>query len=263
MPARPLPAIAVPTTAGTGSEVTRTAIVSTAEGHKLWYWADGLMFAHAVLDPELTLTMPPHVTAWTGIDAACHAIEAVTGRSATPAGALPGLAALEMIREALPQAVGDGSDLGARGRMMWAATLAGIALHNCNTHLGHNISHALGSLAAIPHGLATGLGLEVALRWAVQRPEGQAGYASAARALGGPEDAAALPERFSALMRAAGLPARLPVACAGVAAEALAAEMKTPANFGMSQNAACPVSEADLDALAAAVAALPREERAA
>ncbi len=263
VPARPLPAIAVPTTAGTGSEITRTAIVSTAEGHKLWYFSDGLMFAHAVLDPELTLTMPPHVTAWTGVDAACHAIEAVTGRAASPAGAVPGLAALEIISEALPRAVADGADLQARGRMMWAATLAGIALHNCFTHLGHNISHALGSLAPIPHGLATGLALEVALRWAVQRPQGQAGYASAARALGGPEEAAALPDRFSALMRAAGLPAQLPAACAVISAEALAAEMKAPANFGMSQNAACDVSEADLDALAAAVVALPRAERAA
>jgi alcohol dehydrogenase class IV len=262
-PERRLPAIAVPTTAGTGSEVTRTAIVSTAEGHKLWYFADGLMFAHAVLDPELTLSVPPHVTAWTGIDAACHAIEAVTGRSATPHGTLHGLAALELIAQALPRAVAAGADLEMRGRLMWAATLAGLALHDCFTHLGHNISHALGSLAPIPHGLATGLALEIALRWAVIRPEGQADYARAAKALGGPEEAAALPERFSALMRAAGLPARLPAACAGVTAEALAAQMKAPANFGMSQNAACRVSHADLDALAAHVVALPREERAA
>jgi alcohol dehydrogenase class IV len=263
VPARTLPAIAVPTTAGTGSEVTRTAIVSTAEGHKLWYFADGLMFAHAVLDPELTLTVPPHVTAWTGIDAACHAIEAATGRSASPAGSLPGLAALELIVEALPRAVAHGDDLEARGRMMWAATLAGIALHNCFTHLGHNISHALGSLAPVPHGLATGLALEVALQWAVGRPGGEAAYARAARALGGPEEAAALPGRFSALMRAVGIPPRLPAVCAGIGAEALAAQMKAPANLGMSQNAACAVTAADLDALAAAVTALPPEERAA
>ncbi|MEM9846095.1 MAG: iron-containing alcohol dehydrogenase, partial [Pseudomonadota bacterium] len=70
--ARPLPqnglsAIAVPTTAGTGSEVTRTAIVSTPEGVKNWYWGEELMFAQAVLDPELTLSLPAHLTAWTGI----------------------------------------------------------------------------------------------------------------------------------------------------------------------------------------------------
>lgn len=262
-PAARLPAIAVPTTAGTGSEVTRTAIVSTAEGHKLWYFADELMFADAVLDPELTLTMPSQVTAWTGIDAACHAIEAVTGRAAAPGGMLHGLAALELIAEALPRAVAHGDDLEARGRMMWAATLAGLALHDCFTHLGHNISHALGSLAPIPHGLATGLALEVVLRWAVERPEGRGAYARAAVALGGPEEAEALAERFSALMRACGLQARLPAACAGIGSDVLAAQMKVPANFGMSQNAACPVSDADLDALAAAVAALPCEERAA
>ncbi|MEL6197743.1 MAG: iron-containing alcohol dehydrogenase, partial [Pseudomonadota bacterium] len=64
-----LPAIAVPTTAGTGSEVTRTSIVSTAAGTKNWYWGEELMFAHAILDPELTVSLPPHLTAWTGIDA--------------------------------------------------------------------------------------------------------------------------------------------------------------------------------------------------
>ena len=80
-PAERLPAIAIPTTAGTGSEVTRTSIVSTAEGLKYWYWGEELMFAHAILDPELCVSLPPHITAWTGMDAVAHALEAVTSKS--------------------------------------------------------------------------------------------------------------------------------------------------------------------------------------
>ncbi|MEO1613243.1 MAG: iron-containing alcohol dehydrogenase, partial [Pseudomonadota bacterium] len=75
-PADAIPAIAIPTTAGTGSEVTRTSIVSSEDGTKKWFWGEELMFSHAVLDPALTLSLPPHLTAWTGIDAVAHALEA-------------------------------------------------------------------------------------------------------------------------------------------------------------------------------------------
>ena len=74
-----LPSIAIPTTAGTGSEVTRTSIISTGDGSKIWFWGEELMFAHAVLDPELTLSLPPNLTAWTGIDAVAHALEGGDG----------------------------------------------------------------------------------------------------------------------------------------------------------------------------------------
>ncbi|MEM1040962.1 MAG: iron-containing alcohol dehydrogenase, partial [Pseudomonadota bacterium] len=140
MPADGLPAIAVPTTAGTGSEVTRTAIVSTTDGWKNWYWGEELMFAQAVLDPELTLSLPPHITAWTGIDAVAHALEGSTAGSTSPAGLLYGLEALRLLSEFLPRAVADGADIEARGQVLWASTVAGLALHNCNTHMGHNIS---------------------------------------------------------------------------------------------------------------------------
>lgn len=182
-PSRRLPAIAVPTTAGTGSEVTRTAIISTAEGLKYWYWGEELMFAHAVIDPALTLSLPPEITAWTGVDAVAHALEAVTSRKVNAAGRLFGLQALEILSSALPRAVQDGKNLDLRGQVLWGATVAGLALHNCNTHLGHNISHALGSLAPIHHGLATGLALEVTLPWLTQRREGREDYAAAAAAL--------------------------------------------------------------------------------
>ncbi|MEL6644169.1 MAG: iron-containing alcohol dehydrogenase [Pseudomonadota bacterium] len=257
LPPGGLPAIAIPTTAGTGSEVTRTAIVSDADGSKNWYWGEALGFAQAVLDPELTVSLPAHLTAWTGIDAVAHALEGSTARATSPAGLMYGLEALRILSEALPQAVADGADVAARGRVLWGSTVAGLALHNCNTHMGHNISHALGSLARVHHGLATGLALEVALPWLVARPEGAENYARAAEALGGERAAEALPEAFADLMRACAIPAALPVECGGVTEAALAGAMKSAANHGMSQNAACTVEDGDLDEMAGRVMRLP------
>ncbi|MEM9248426.1 MAG: iron-containing alcohol dehydrogenase [Pseudomonadota bacterium] len=262
LPADPIPAIAIPTTAGTGSEVTRTSIVSTDDGVKNWYWGEQLMFAQAVLDPELTVSLPPHLTAWTGIDAVAHALEGATARTTSPAGLLHGLEALRILSDALPRVVADGADVTLRGRVLWASTLAGLALHNCNTHMGHNMSHALGSLARVHHGHATGLALEVSLPWLVQRPEGRENYALAAAALGGAAEAKALPEVFSDLMRSCGIPAALPQVCAPVARDTLAAAMKSEANYMMSQNAACPVGDADLEEMAGLLMRLPVAEAA-
>ena len=257
LPDNGLPAIAIPTTAGTGSEVTRTAIVSTAHGAKDWYWGEALMFAHAVLDPELTRTLPAHLTAWTGIDAVAHALEAATSRSSNAAGRLYGLEALRILSESLPRAVTDGHDLEARSAVLWASTVAGLALHNCNTHMGHNISHALGSLVRIHHGLATGLALEATLPWLTARPEGAESYALASEALGGAASAEALPQAFERLMRACQIARALPAECTAVSPGALAAEMKSPANHGISQNAACPVTDRDIDEMAGLMMGLP------
>ncbi|MEM6422954.1 MAG: iron-containing alcohol dehydrogenase, partial [Pseudomonadota bacterium] len=193
---------------------------------------------------------------WTGIDAVAHALEASTSRKTNAAGQLFGLEALTILADALPRAVADGRDVEARGRVLWGSTVAGLALHNCNTHMGHNISHALGSVSRIHHGLATGLALEVALPWLVRRREGAQNYARAARALGG---AAAddLPDAFVALLRSCGIEARLPETCAGVSAVDLATAMKADACYSISQNAACPVSHGDLDELAGMMTALP------
>ncbi len=262
-PAEGLPAIAIPTTAGTGSEVTRTSIVSTPHGVKIWYYGEALMFAHAVLDPELTLSLPPHLTAWTGIDAVAHAIEGVTARGTNPAGQLYGLEALRILAIALPRAVADGADIESRAHVLWGSTLAGLALHNCNTHMGHNISHALGSLVAIHHGLATGLALEVILPWLVAHPEGADAYALVALALGSDARASKLPAAMSDLMRACQIPPELPAVCRGVTAASLAAQMQAPANRGMSENAACPVTNADLKEMASSMLALPVATNAA
>ena len=256
-PSNGLPAIAVPTTAGTGSEVTRTSIVSTARGTKNWFWGEELMFAHAVLDPELTVSLPSHLTAWTGMDAVAHALEASTAQSTNVAGLLYGQEALRILADALPRVVENGSDVEQRGRVLWASMVAGLALHNCNTHMGHNISHSLGSLSRIHHGLATGLALEVTLPWLVERPEGRENYALAAHALGGVAKATMLPDLFAGLMRASGIPSELPEVCSTVSKDELAQAMKSEANFSMSQNSACPVSHDDLDEMASLVMALP------
>lgn len=256
LPSDGLSAIAIPTTAGTGSEVTRTSVISKADGSKTWFWGEELMFTQAILDPELTLSLPPHLTAWTGIDAVAHALEGATSRNSSPAGQLYGLEALRLLSDALPQAVANGSDIDVRSRVLWASTLAGLALHNCNTHMGHNISHALGSLVRVHHGLTTGLALEATLPWLVARPEGAEHYARVAEAIGGPADADALPQAFSALMRACQIAPELPSDCSDVAPSALATEMKAPANIGMAQNAPCPVDDAALDEMAALMLAL-------
>ncbi|MEM0978316.1 MAG: iron-containing alcohol dehydrogenase [Pseudomonadota bacterium] len=256
-PSKGLPSVAVPTTAGTGSEVTRTSIVSTADGTKNWFWGEELMFDHAILDPELTVSLPSHLTAWTGIDAVAHAVEASTAKTTNAAGLLYGLEALRILGEWLPVAVHEGSNIEARGHVLWGSTVAGLALHNCNTHMGHNISHSLGSLARIHHGHATGLALEVAFPWLVERPEGAENYARAAEALGGAPEASALPEVYSNLMRAIGIPLQLPEVCEGVTKDMLATSMKSEANFGMSQNSACPVTFDHLDLFAGWMTDLP------
>jgi alcohol dehydrogenase class IV len=258
LPTNGIPSIAIPTTAGTGSEVTRTSVISKADGRKTWFWGEELMFNQVVLDPELTLSLPPHLTAWTGIDAVAHALEGATAGTTSPAGQLYGLEALRILSDALPRAVADGSDLEARGRVLWASTVAGLALHNCNTHMGHNISHALGSLVRIHHGLATGLGLEVSLPWLVARPEGAKNYGLAAQAMGGAASPAALPAAMSNLMRACHISAELPANCAEITPEALAREMKNEANIGMAKNAACQITDNDFDEISALMMRLPK-----
>lgn len=263
LPKNRLPAIAVPTTAGTGSEVTRTSIISTDDGLKKWYWGEELMFAHAILDPELTLSLPSHLTAWTGIDAVVHALEGATSGSVNSFGRMCGFEALEILSDALPRVVENGADIDARGRVLWGSMVAGLALNNCNMHMGHNISHALGSLSRIHHGLATGLSLEAALPWLVAKPEGEENYALAAQAMGGSTSASKLPEIFAKLMRSCNIPSQLPIVCANVTMEALAAEMKNEANYAMSQNAACRITHQDLSELAGLVMNIPLEEEAA
>ena len=173
LPARTVPVVAVPTTAGTGAEVTRTCIVSDETGRKLWTWGDALLPDVVVLDPRATATMPAHVTAATGLDAFVHAVEAMTGRRATPDAVAAGQQAARLVLDHLASAVGDGDDLDVRLAMQRAALLAGRAIDAGGTGIAHSIGHALGTLAHVPHGVAVAVGLAAAHRLERRRRAGR------------------------------------------------------------------------------------------
>ncbi|MGF1628063.1 MAG: iron-containing alcohol dehydrogenase [Kiloniellaceae bacterium] len=253
LPAAGVPAICVPTTAGTGSELSATNIFANEAGKKLWIWGQETKPKRVVLDPELTVSLPPPLTAWTGLDAFVHALESCTNRNANPGNSLTAWKALALIAGALETAVTEPRNLKARGDLLFGSALAGIAIDNCGTAVAHNISHALAGLAPVHHGLATALGLETTLAWSVAADDGS--FAAAARACGLAE-AAALPAWYSDLMTRCGVARRLPEAFKAFDAAALAAEMRAPENLPMRKATARPVEEADLDRFAAAVMAL-------
>ena len=155
---RSRPLVAVPTTAGTGSEVSRVTVISDPSQPFKKGVLSPLMFAHAaVLDPEVTVGLPPHLTAATGIDALVHAIEAYVGRRANPMTDLFALEAMWLITTSLPRATHDGTDLGARTEMMRAAVYAGIAMDHAGLGLVHALSGGLCSHLHLHHGLANAM----------------------------------------------------------------------------------------------------------
>lgn len=153
---RPIPyLIAIPTTAGTGSETTVTTVITDGKnGHKFPINDFYLIPKVAVLDPELTRTLPPSLTATTGMDAFTHAVEAFIGRSTIPATEKDSLKAVELIAEYLPKAYSDGNDMQARGWMLYAAFLAGRAFTQSYVGYCHAVAHSLGGKYNTPHGLA-------------------------------------------------------------------------------------------------------------
>ena len=211
--ARPLPErrralICLPSTAGTGAEVTSTAVF-TANGTKLWSWGDPLRPDLAVLDPELTVGLPAAVTAMTGLDALVHAIEAATIHAANASSRDDGLRAMRLVRKWLKRAVEAPEDIRARRAMQIAACRAGFAIDASGTGAAHAFGHGLANLGAIPHGRAVALALRVVLPWnAAADP---ARYAEVAQALGvvepvaSPDFAAALGQRYDVLLRDVGL----------------------------------------------------------
>jgi len=253
LPPDGIPAICVPTTAGTGSELSATNIFANKAGKKLWIWGQETKPKRVVLDPELTVTLPADLTAWTGLDAFVHALESCTNRNATAGNSPTSHKALALIAGALETAVKQPGNLAARGDLLFGSALAGIAIDNCGTAVAHNISHALAGLAPVHHGLATALGLEITLAWSVEADD--EAFAAAARACGLAE-AAALPEWYSALMTRCGVARRLPKAFKAFDAAALAAEMRAPENQPMRRATARPVEDADIKRFAAAVMAL-------
>ena len=158
------PLIAIPTTAGTGSETTLAAVITDAETrHKYAINDFPLIPRAAVLDPELTRTLPPFITATTGLDALTHAVEAFIGRSTTRETRAAALEATELIFKYLDRAVEDGGDMEARRGMLRAAFLAGSAFSKSYVGYVHAVAHSLGGKYNTPHGLANAVLLPIVL----------------------------------------------------------------------------------------------------
>ncbi|MCK4818193.1 iron-containing alcohol dehydrogenase, partial [bacterium] len=156
---RPLkPLVAIPTTAGTGSEVTMISMVYDKESHVKSPFTDKFLLPNiAVLDPEMTLSMPPKLTASTGMDALTHAIEAYVGVQWSPPADGLAVKAVELIFNNIEKAVKTGDDIEARGAMLIASNLAGIAFTHSMCGCVHGMAHSLGGLYRVPHGIANGI----------------------------------------------------------------------------------------------------------
>lgn len=149
------PIFAVPTTAGTGSEATVAAVITDSESHEKYAIIDLNLIPHyAILDPLITLKMPPHITAATGMDALTHAIEAYIGRSNTAATRKFSIDAVRLIYDNLYETYQNGENLTARANMQKAAYLAGLAFTRAYVGNVHAIAHTLGGFYSVPHGLA-------------------------------------------------------------------------------------------------------------
>ena len=147
--------IAIPTTAGTGSEVTITAVITDSEKkHKYTMNDFTLIPSYAVLDPEVTFTLPPHLTATTGMDALTHAVEAYIGGTTTRETRALSLECTRLIFENIEIAYADGYNRKARANMLLAAYKAGIAFSKSYVGYIHAVAHSLGGQYNIPHGLA-------------------------------------------------------------------------------------------------------------
>jgi alcohol dehydrogenase class IV len=161
-----LPLILVPTTAGTGSEVTPVAIVTTGETTKAGVSSAILLPDFAVLDADLTLGLPPAITAMTGIDAMVHAIEAYTSKhKKNPLSDNLARQALALLSANVRTAVSDGSNKAARGNMLLGAMLAGQAFANAPVAAVHALAYPLGGHYHIPHGLSNSLVLPSVLSY--------------------------------------------------------------------------------------------------
>ncbi len=156
--------IAIPTTAGTGSEATPATVITDREtGHKYTINDFCLAPKYAVLDPKVTFSLPPHLTATTGIDALTHALEAFIGRSTTKATRAKSLEAIKLIIDNILIAYEDGENYDARANMLKASYLAGIVMSMSYVGYVHAIAHTLGGTYNIPHGLSTSVVLPIVL----------------------------------------------------------------------------------------------------
>ncbi len=196
-----LPLLAVPTTAGTGAETNGFGVVTDEEQHRKFYVGHAsTMPAAAILDPELTIGLPADATAATGMDALTHALESYLSVRASPWSAGIALQAIGMIGEFLPRAVADGSDREARGQMLLAAHMAGVAMASTGLGACHAIGHAIGGRFDVAHGVALTMVLPEVLRFTL--PVAQSRLADVAFALGAGDTAVPAGTNATAAVRA-------------------------------------------------------------
>lgn len=178
-----IPLITIPTTAGTGSEVTFSSVITdTKEKFKFTIKSPAIAAKVAIIDPELTLSVPPLVTAATGIDALTHAIEGYTANCTEPIAEAVGLYAVEYIAGHLVEAVKNGANLEARDHMMMGSLLAGLSFSHADVASVHCMAEALGSLYDAPHGLCNAILLPYVMEYNL--PVAEYKYARVARAMG-------------------------------------------------------------------------------
>lgn len=164
-----LPKIMVPTTAGTGSEVTFTAVFIRKDEKKKGGINSPFLYPEAaILDPVLTVSLPPEVTASTGLDALCHAVESFLSKKASFISRPVSLSAIKLIWESLPGAFRNGKDLEARASMLYGSFLAGVGLANAGVTAVHSISYPLGGVFNVPHGVGNGLLLPFVLEFEME-----------------------------------------------------------------------------------------------
>lgn len=201
------PIIAVPTTAGTGSEVGRAGVITLEEtGRKAVIFAPSLLPAVAVLDPEMTRSMPPFITAATGYDALTHCLEAYVAKGDHPMADAIALGGIELVAKSLVRATQNGSDLDARGDMMKAAMMGAVSFQK---GLGacHSLAHPLSSVSGLHHGLANALCLPAVVAFNLETVRDR--YARVAGILTGTADADGCAHALRSLRRELGLPSGL------------------------------------------------------
>lgn len=164
----PIPHIVIPTTAGTGSEVTNGAVIHNTElQQKVYILDDKLIPQVAILDPQMTAKLPKQLTASTGMDALTHAIEAIVSKLGNPISEGLALQAIRLIVEHLPVCIDQPGNLEARVHTQIAASIAGWSFSIANTGLTHGMAHALGVVSGVPHGTANGILLPHVMRFNV------------------------------------------------------------------------------------------------
>lgn len=183
IPGAAAPILAVPTTAGTGSEITYSAVITdTSRAFKFTVKGSQIAPKAALLDPELTLSMPPALTAATGMDALTHAVEAYTAVGAHPLSDAAALYGAELIAQHLERAVRDGNDIEARSGMLMGSLLAGIGFSRSDVGGVHCLAEALGGTYDLPHGVCNAVMLPAVM--AYNRPCCQERYGRIATAMG-------------------------------------------------------------------------------